>query len=249
MVRFSSALRKLRGYGDSLHRARRIDPSKQDAMPAKASEPEPRGNDAPVQPPPEHTAAAPNPPANPGERPIGEIYLEYAPLLRRVAVRKFDIPLAETDSLVRDVFFGFLVDPRRDRTNPRGYLIAAMCNACRRYWSSRNPELHSFPPGASIVDNEVSDEVFEGLDQTLLVATALARLPPRYRDILRRHYLEGQDTKTIADALGTTPTNLHYLLQVCRIRAHHIYSELKPGAVTRNPTADPPSPSSSKVHT
>jgi RNA polymerase sigma factor (sigma-70 family) len=228
MVRFSSTLRKLRDYGDSLQRARRIDVSRQDALRAKTSGPEPQGNDAPVQPPPEHTAAAPNPPANPGERPIGEIYLEYAPLLRRVAIRKFDIPFAETDSLVRDVFFGFLVDPRRDRTNPRGYLIAAMCNACRRYWSSRNPELHSFPPGASIVDDEISEEVFEGLDQTLLVATALSRLPARHRDILRRHYLEGQDTKTIADALGTTPTNLQYLLQVCRIRAHQIYTELKP---------------------
>jgi RNA polymerase sigma factor (sigma-70 family) len=230
-VRFRSALRNLRGYGDSLHRARRINEGKQDAMRAKISASEPHRNDAPVQPPRAPTAAVPNPPAGPGERPIREIYVEYAPLLRRVALRKFDIPSADAGSLISDVFFRYLADPLRVRTNIRGYLIASMCAACRKYWSSRDPESHPFPSGDSM-DDEVSEEVFEGLDQTMLVATALARLPPRHRDVLRRHFLEGQDAKAIADALGTTPTNVHYLLQVCQIRTQQIYSSLKSGAVT-----------------
>jgi len=200
-------------------------------MRAKTSGSEPQGNDAPVQPPRAPAAAVPNPPAGPAERPIREIYLEYAPLLRRVALRKFDIPIADADSLIRDVFFRYLADPHRVRTNVRGYLIATMCAACRRYWSLRDPESHRFPNGDSM-DDEVSEEVFEGLDQTMLVATALARLPPAHRDVLRRHFLEGQDAKTIADALGTTPTNVHYLLQVCQIRTQQIYSNLKAAAVT-----------------
>ena len=51
-----------------------------------------------------------------------------------------------------------------------------------------------------------------------------------------------KDTKTIADALGTTPTNVYYLLHVCQIRTQQIYSDLKAGAVT------PEHPAGTVVH-
>ncbi|MCU1348132.1 MAG: polymerase, sigma-24 subunit, subfamily [Acidobacteria bacterium] len=169
---------------------------------------------------------APIPAAAPLPTPA-EVYVEHAALLRRVAIRKFGVPPADAEPLVHDVFIAYLTDPRRVRTNLRGYLIASICNASRRYWLSRNSESRIFD--ASVVADEVvvvEESTFDGLDRTQLVAATLARLPKRYRDILRRHYLEGQDTKTIADALGTTPTNVNYLMHVCRVRARGIYEEL-----------------------
>lgn len=180
-------------------------------------------DDLPETPP--GLTAAPAPACNPAEPAAGEIYVEYAPLLRRVAIRKFAIPIVDAEALVHDVFIGYLSDPRRVRVNLRGYLIASICNACRKYWNSRNSESRIFSDAVE-VDEAVAEETFDGLDRTLLVAATLARLPARYRDVLKRYYLEGQDTKTIADALGTTPTNVNYLMHVCRVRARDIYHEL-----------------------
>jgi len=154
-----------------------------------------------------------------------EIYVAYAPLLRRVAIRKFSIPFPEAESLVHDVFICYLSDPMRVRTNLRGYLIACICNASRKYLLSRSSESRIFAADVP-VDDVVVEETFDGLDTTMLVAATLARMPARYRDILRRHYLDGEDTRTIAEALGTTPTNINYLMHVCRIRARDIYREL-----------------------
>jgi RNA polymerase sigma factor (sigma-70 family) len=173
----------------------------------------------------ERMVPAPDPGSSLAERPVGEVYTEYAPLLRRIAIRKFGVPIADAQSLVHDVFICYLSDPRRVRTNLRGYLIAAMCNASRKYWNSRNSESRIFD-GDLPVDDLVSGETFDGLDTTLLVAATLARLPARYREVLRRYYLDGQNTKTIADAMGTTPANVNYLMHVCRVRAREIYHEL-----------------------
>jgi RNA polymerase sigma factor (sigma-70 family) len=174
---------------------------------------------------PELTVSVPDAGSGPVDRPVGEVYTEFAPLLRRVAIRKFGVPIADAESLVHDVFISYLSDPRRVRTNLRGYLIASMCNASRRYWNSRNSESRIFA-GDLPVDDLVAEETFDGLDTTQLVAATLARLPARYREVLRRYYLDGQNTKTIADAMGTTPTNVNYLMHVCRVRAREIYHEL-----------------------
>ncbi|MCU1348233.1 MAG: Sigma factor PvdS, controling pyoverdin biosynthesis [Acidobacteria bacterium] len=157
--------------------------------------------------------------------PASDIYVAYAPLLRRVAIRKFGISMADAESLVHDVFISYLSNPLRVRTNLRGYLIACICNASRKYLLSRNSESRIFAEDVP-VDDVVAEETFDGFESTQLVAATLARLPARYRDILRRHYLDGEDTKTIAAALGTTPTNINYLMHVCRIRARDIYREL-----------------------
>jgi len=154
-----------------------------------------------------------------------EVYVEHAPFLRRVAIRKFGVPPADAESLVHDVFISYLTDPRRVRTNLRGYLVVSICNASRKYWLSRNSESRIFDESVP-VDDVVVEETFAGLDRTLIVAATLARMPKRYRDVLKRYYLEGQDTKTIAAALGTTPANVNYLMHVCRVRARDIYAEL-----------------------
>ena len=68
---------------------------------------------------------------------IERVYLEHAPLLRRVAVRKFGIPPADADTLVHDVFAAYIANPGAVRSDLRAYLIAAICNASRNYWRTK----------------------------------------------------------------------------------------------------------------
>ncbi|HEV8436075.1 MAG TPA: helix-turn-helix domain-containing protein [Thermoanaerobaculia bacterium] len=68
---------------------------------------------------------------------IERVYLEHSPLLRRVAVRKFGIPPSDADTLVHDVFAAYIANPGAVRSDLRAYLIAAICNASRNYWRSK----------------------------------------------------------------------------------------------------------------
>ena len=159
---------------------------------------------------------------------IEHVYLEHAFLLRRVAVRKFQVPEDDAETLVHDVFITYLADPTVVRSNLRAYLIAAICNASRNYWRSKRTHDRFF------VDTDPAHEpleppdesFFDGLSLHLVIGAMLARLGDRCRDVLRRYYLEGEDTQTIAGALGTTPSNVNYMTHVCRKKARSIYDEL-----------------------
>lgn len=158
----------------------------------------------------------------------GRLYLEYAPLLRRVAVRKFAIPPAEAEALVHDVFINYLVTPRRvtDR-HLRAYLVASICNASRNYWRSRHTEARVFAPGACDVSRAASlDDLAEGLARNLTVASTLAKLGARCRELLSRYYLRGETTPAVAAAMNTTASNVNYLMHVCRKRARAIYEQI-----------------------
>jgi len=159
---------------------------------------------------------------------IERVYLEHAPLLRRVAVRKFGIPPADADTLVHDVFAAYIANPGAVRSDLRAYLIAAICNASRNYW--RTKEMHE---RFFVEDGEPRDDAaipkesfFEGLSLHLVLGATLARLGERCRDVLRRFHLEGESAGTIAEALETTAGNVHYILHVCRKKARYIYDEL-----------------------
>jgi len=157
--------------------------------------------------------------------PAGEIYLEHAPMLRRVAVRKFDIPAADAEALVHDVFAAYLASPGAVRTNLKGYLVAAICNASRNYWRSRRTEERVFTDEEAM-DVAVPEDLFDGLAVNLVVAATLARLGSRCREVLRRYYLDGEETRSIAEAVGISPGNVNHLRHVCKIRAREIYEEI-----------------------
>ena len=92
-----------------------------------------------------HTAGQPTPSqllASGGV--IERVYLEHAPLLRRVAIRKFSIPTADADTLVHDVFAAYIANPGAVRSDLRAYLIAAICNASRNYWRSKEMQERVF---------------------------------------------------------------------------------------------------------
>ena len=160
---------------------------------------------------------------------IERVYLDHALLLRRVAVRKFGIPKTDAETLVHDVFAAYIANPGAVRTNLRAYLVAAICNASRNYWRSHRMYERFFVPGRGEEDEETrppDDAFFEGLSLHLVISATLARLGDRCRDVLRRYYLEGEDSHSIATTLDTSPANVNYIMFVCRKKARRIYDEL-----------------------
>lgn len=149
------------------------------------------------------------------------LYLQFAPILRRIAIRKFDVPLSDVDGLVHDVFATYLTNPAVVR-DLRSYLIGGICNASRQYWRERRREV----PLCNEEEALVAEGMFDGLAERLTVAATVARLRTRCREILRRYYFDGDHTDSIAAAIETTPRNVIYLLHVCRGRARKIYEML-----------------------
>lgn len=165
-------------------------------------------------------------PASSAAAAAGELYVEHAPLLRRIAVRKFNVPPADAEALVHDVFINYLVSARNVRTDVRAYLIGAICNASRNYWRSRKCEARVFAGEEPDANDAVTPDLFDGLASHLAVASTLARLGARCREVLKRYYLEGQDTPAIAAGIDTSCGNVNYLMHVCRKRARAVYESL-----------------------
>jgi len=170
-------------------------------------------------------------PSSPSEQNAAEqLYLDHAFLLRRIAIRKFGIPDEEAETLVHDVFVEYLVRPREVHHNARSYLIAAVCNASRNYWRAKKTRERHLPedPGAlpEELPSRVEDDVLEGLALRMMIGATLARLGTKCREVLRRYYLEEENTASIAAALDTTPSNVNYLMHVCRKKARKIFEEI-----------------------
>ncbi|HEV8435690.1 MAG TPA: sigma-70 family RNA polymerase sigma factor [Thermoanaerobaculia bacterium] len=158
-----------------------------------------------------------------------DLYLEHAFLLRRIAVRKFAIPDDEAEALVHDVFVEYLVRPRGVH-NVRNYLIAAVCNASRNYWRAKQTRERHFPSHSdgmpAEIPGRVEADVLEGLSLRMTIGATLARLGTRCREVLRRYYLEEENAASIAAALDTTPSNVNYLMHICRKKARAIYDTI-----------------------
>jgi RNA polymerase sigma factor (sigma-70 family) len=144
------------------------------------------------------------------------IYDDHAPLLRAIAKRKFNIPDSDIDALVHDVFASFLTSISRVRDS-RPYLVGGICNACRNYWRRRERDDSLF---VAIDENTVCDEdIQRDVSRTLTLNAALSQIGDRCRNVLQRYYLESESTVMIAEAIGTTPSNVLYILHTCRKRA------------------------------
>ena len=154
-----------------------------------------------------------------------EIYLGHAPLLRKIAVARFGIPPADVDPLVHDVFITFLANAGGVRGDVRRYLIGGICNAARNFWREREADRRLFS-GDPMSDAAEMTCSLKDVAALQLVSRTLARLSPRCREALERYYLQDDDTPTIACALGTSSSNVNYLMHVCRKRARAIYREL-----------------------
>lgn len=158
------------------------------------------------------------------EHAVEVIYLRYAPILRRVAMRKYAIPGADADALVNDVFATYLTKPDLVR-DLRAYLVGGIHNAGRDYWRQRNREVAI----DSVAEPRVDEGMLDGLSQRLLLAATLSRLRAKCRLVLFRYYCQGEKKEAIAAEINTSPANVLYLLHKCRQRARRICEALQQG--------------------
>ncbi|HEX6100986.1 MAG TPA: sigma-70 family RNA polymerase sigma factor [Thermoanaerobaculia bacterium] len=153
------------------------------------------------------------------------LYETYVPLLRRIATRKFNVPYADVDELVQDVFATYLTHAARVR-ELRPYLIGGICNAARQYWREKDAQRKVFCDADP--DSAASDDaVLESLIRNTLMAAALSRLGTSCRETLHRFYIDGESAISIAASRETTQNSIHQLLNYCRGRARAAYLAMK----------------------
>jgi len=155
------------------------------------------------------------------------IYTAYAPLLRKIAMRKFGIPRSDAEALVHDVFATYLANPANVH-NLRPYLIGAICNAARQYLRRDAAERELFcgePVCAAAPDADLVEEVI----RNIVLRTTLAQLGPSCRETLQRFYFVGESAPAIAQSRNTTANYILRLLNYCRNRARAIYVTMSRG--------------------
>jgi RNA polymerase sigma factor (sigma-70 family) len=152
------------------------------------------------------------------------IYTAYAPLLRKIAMRKFGIPRGDAEALVHDVFATYLANPANVR-NLRPYLIGAICNAARSHLRRDATERELFCDGP-VCAAAPDEDLVEGVIRSITLSTALAQLGPSCRETLRRFYFTGESAPVIARSRNTTANYILRLLNYCRNRARAIYESM-----------------------
>lgn len=131
------------------------------------------------------------------------------------------VPSADAEALVHDVFATYIATQSRV-FDTRAYLIAAICQAARRYHHRRRGEA----PFDDTTPCDSDDAEIEAIMERLTLRATLARLKPRCQEILRRRYLQDESTTTIADEMQMTTDNVNYVLHGCRKEARAVYEEL-----------------------
>lgn len=156
---------------------------------------------------------------------VEDAYKKHCDLLRHIAETKFNIPPADADAIVSEVFTAYLL--RRDTVrNARNWLIGAVCHASRAYWrdAARTSQLPEDTP-------ELADTNAPGLEGQILdrvtMARALAQIGPKCREALRMYYAEGYSAAEIATRLGTSSGYVMQLLHTGRKRVREAYDSLK----------------------
>lgn len=167
--------------------------------------------------------------APPPEQPAGseaaaafeEAYLQYAPRLQRIAVRRFGVDVGDAEVLVQEVFTTYF-QHAADVEKLEPYLIGAICNASRNYLRRSSASKALFcgeQPCAATPDDELLSEI----ERKTLLSQMLARVGGPCRDLLRRFYVNGEGTEVLAEAFGITRPAVKVKLFKCRQRALEAY--------------------------
>ncbi|HEV7763927.1 MAG TPA: sigma-70 family RNA polymerase sigma factor [Thermoanaerobaculia bacterium] len=150
-----------------------------------------------------------------------EAYLQFAPLLRKIAVKKYGIPFAEAEPLVHDVFATYFTNA--EEVNDVGpYLVGGICNAARHYLRRLDARDAIFCGENPCVAAPTESILYE-VERKLLLRRLLSRVGSRCRELLHRYYLIGESTNTIAGALHFKPMTVLICLAKCRKRALAAY--------------------------
>ena len=167
----------------------------------------------------------------PGQQPGGgavaafeEAYLRYAPRLQKIAMRRYGVGSTDAEVLVQDVFTTYFQHAADvERLEP--YLIGAICNASKNYLRRTTASRALFcgeHPCPATLDDALLNEV----ERKRLLSQMLARVGGRCRDLLRRFYVNGEGTESLAADLRLTRGTVKVNLFKCRQRALEAYRNL-----------------------
>ncbi|HEX6097325.1 MAG TPA: sigma-70 family RNA polymerase sigma factor [Thermoanaerobaculia bacterium] len=154
-----------------------------------------------------------------------EAYLRFAPLLRKIAVRKFGIPPADAEPLVHDVFATYLTHADQVE-HLEGYLVGGICNASRHYLR-RGAAASELFCGEEPCAAAPTDSILLEVERKILIGRLLSRIGSRCRDLLHRYYMNGETTSAIAGELQFKPTTVLIFLSKCRKRALSAYHDMR----------------------
>jgi RNA polymerase sigma factor (sigma-70 family) len=153
-----------------------------------------------------------------------DAYLQFAPMLRKIAMKKFRVPPSDAEALVHDVFTTYFTNAGEVHV-VESYLIGAICNASRHYWRRSDAANALFCPESPCAGTP-TDAIVEEVARKRLLSKVLARVGSRCRDLMYRYYLNGETTRDIAEALEIKPSTVHVFLSKCRKRALSAYRAL-----------------------
>jgi DNA-directed RNA polymerase specialized sigma24 family protein len=152
-----------------------------------------------------------------------EAYLQFAPRLRKVAIKKFGIQPEDAEGLVQDVFATFLMHAAGVEQVER-YLIGAICNASRKHLQRADSAVLVCAEHPCMATP--GDVLLRQIERKQLLARVFARIGSRCRDLLRRYYVRGEATSAIAVDLESTPGSVLVNLHKCRKRAISAYRSI-----------------------
>jgi RNA polymerase sigma-70 factor, ECF subfamily len=149
------------------------------------------------------------------------LYRRHTPRLYRTALRIAGGDAVEAEEIAHDAWIravaGFGSFEWRAQLSTWLVAIAVNCARERRRAAGMIEPLDAEPP--------VSDRELEGTPARIDVERALAQLPPRYREVMVLHELEGYTHEEIAELLGIEPGTSKSQLHHARRRLRLLFRE------------------------
>jgi len=151
------------------------------------------------------------------------LYREHGVLLRKIAVRRYNVPPEDAEALVHDTFLLYMQRHTVVR-EPKAWLITAVSNECKHYWRDRKREEPLLPEHDETVDPAAAQVMEKWMRQNALAAV-FARLGARCREVLERYYLGEESREGMAEDFATKPGYIRQIVMSCRRRARELYEK------------------------
>lgn len=131
---------------------------------------------------------------------IAAAYDAHYDVMRFIAAQRFSVPSADIQPLIHDVFVAF-IRHHAAIADDRSWLVAAVSNACRKYWRDRKPTEEL--PETLVDPYRLADDVAARID----VVRLLRAIPRRCQTVLWLRYVEGRSPEEIATECGASSSS------------------------------------------